>query len=110
MLGRMESLIEKGHEETLLEDKNAQDFDLSDSYMGTYLCKTLQNGAFSFAYVVDYTVWLNLFFKRKKNTKGLLTLNLSLSGSVKFSQKHKGKKFPIHIDVLILVLFFTQNT
>ena len=41
MLGRMESSIEKGHEETLLEDKNAQDFDLGDSYMGTYLCKTL---------------------------------------------------------------------
>ena len=41
MLGRMESLIEKGHEETLLEDKNAQDFDLGDSYMGTYLCKNL---------------------------------------------------------------------
>ena len=37
----MESLTGKGLEDTLLEDKNAQDFDLSDTYAGTYLCKTL---------------------------------------------------------------------
>lgn len=73
-----------------MQDRNVLSLILGDIWVQAYV-KIGRIVHLSFAYFTEYSVYFDLVKKKKKNARGLLASNLSLSDSAKFSHKPKKK-------------------